>query len=472
MYVIFINPQGNFDNRDSYLAQHPDFGGQLVYVKELAIAMARLGHQVDIVTRKINDDQWPEFAEDTASYDGYEGNPRIVRIACGGPKFLQKEHLWPHLDEFVDNLLVFYGNKLPDFVTSHYADGGYCAALLMQKAGLGFTFTGHSLGAQKLDKLGTTAENVVQMEQRYFFSKRVAAERLAMQNAANIITSTQQERMEQYSHPLYEGAVDVRDDDRFSVVPPGVNLDIFNIEPQKHDGQYVGKLRELTGNCSKPWVLAASRLDEKKNIIGIVNAYASDKVLQRQAGLAISVRGINDPFEEIDSLSQDEQKVLQPILDRIIDAGIRDKVIFLNIQSQAELAATYRYFAGCNSVFALTAYYEPFGLAPIEAAACGLVCVATTNGGPSEIFEDGSGVLVDPFDTIDIARGLNRGLNESGELSRKGYQRVISKYTWDKTAEGYIEVISRCKDTPGTMASETVVDAGEIIEHYLKTRPA
>ncbi len=34
MHIVFLNPQGNFDPADSYLTEHPDFGGQLVYVKE------------------------------------------------------------------------------------------------------------------------------------------------------------------------------------------------------------------------------------------------------------------------------------------------------------------------------------------------------------------------------------------------------------------------------------------------------
>ena len=97
MHVIFINPQGNFDARDSYLTEHPDFGGQLVYVKEVAMAMAKLGHRVDIVTRRMQDPEWPEFSSDSEFYDGYPDNPRIVRIACGGPKFLPKEKLWPPL---------------------------------------------------------------------------------------------------------------------------------------------------------------------------------------------------------------------------------------------------------------------------------------------------------------------------------------------------------------------------------------
>lgn|GEM_PF-4670272 len=33
MHIAFLNPQGNFDLADRYWTEHPDFGGQLVYVK-------------------------------------------------------------------------------------------------------------------------------------------------------------------------------------------------------------------------------------------------------------------------------------------------------------------------------------------------------------------------------------------------------------------------------------------------------
>jgi len=59
MFIAFLNPQGNFDPHDSYWTQHPDFGGQLVYVKEVALALARRGHRVDVVTRQIADPGWP-----------------------------------------------------------------------------------------------------------------------------------------------------------------------------------------------------------------------------------------------------------------------------------------------------------------------------------------------------------------------------------------------------------------------------
>jgi sucrose-phosphate synthase len=149
-------------------------------------------------------------------------------------------------------------------------------------------------------------------------------------------------------------------------------------------------------------------------------------------------------------------------------AGLREHVDFLNIPSQAELAATYRYLARRKSVFVLPSVYEPFGLAPIEAAACGLACVATKNGGPSEIFEDGSGVLIDPFDVDDIARGMAEGLDRQADLSVRGRKRVLAMYTWDKTAAGYLAVIRDGVES-GPFVAKPVpeLDASERIKTYL-----
>jgi sucrose-phosphate synthase len=74
--------------------------------------------------------------------------------------------------------------------------------------------------------------------------------------------------------------------------------------------------------------------------------------------------------------------------------------------------------------------------------------VATKNGGPSEIFEDGSGVLVDPFDEKDIAVGLLKGIVEYNHFSDLGIKRVKAKYTWAKTAEAYLDVIKKGAEEP------------------------
>jgi len=472
MHIAFLNPQGNFNRGDSYLTEHPDFGGQLVYVKEVCLALARQGVQVDIITRRIDDPAWRGFAGHIDYFTTDCSGPRIVRIDCGGPGFLRKEHLWPYLDEFSSNIISFYAGRLPAAFTAHYADGGYSAALLRRRTGRCFTFTGHSLGAQKLDKLDMRTANADEMEQEYFFSQRIAAERLAMSTAARVITSTHTERFDQYSHPLYQGAIDVQDNARFAVIPPGVNGDVFSTTPGSSDADQQAAVAAHCGDTHSPYIVASSRMDEKKNILGIVRAYAGSATLQAAARLGIFIRGVTDPFSEINTLPEAEQAVLQPILDSISDAGISDLVDFFDIRSQQALAAAYRYFAARRSVFALTAFYEPFGLAPIEAAACGLAVVATRNGGPTEIFEDGSGVLVDPFDEQDIARGLESALARQPELAARGIERVHSTYTWDRTAQRYRMVLEAGirENTTADFAVPGLGDRSRINEYLATAR--
>jgi sucrose-phosphate synthase len=470
MQIAFFNPQGNFDPEDSHLTEHPDFGGQLVYVKEVARAMAAMGHEVDILTRRVDDPNWPEFSSPLDAYPGSDGL-RIVRLDCGGSFFLNKERLWDHMPEFVDNVRKLYGDALPDFTTAHYADGGYCAALFEKATGTGFTFTGHSLGAQKLDKLGMSQANATEMEDRFHFSQRIAAERLSMERAFRIITSTEQEHREQYGHALYRGAVDVDDPDRFAVIPPGVNTQIFTTDTGDLDAELASGLLHDIVAAATPFVIVSNRLDEKKNTLGVVQAFAGSEALRHKANLLLCFRGINDPFAEIDMLPEAERKVLTPILDAIAQNGLREMVSFLNIPSQQALAATYRAVASGGGVFALTAFYEPFGLAPIEAAACGLACVATENGGPSEIFEDGSGILVDPVSPDDIAHGLLEALDNQPELARRARARVLKTYTWEKTAERYLAVIKEGISAPHERSPEVPpLDASELIANYLAAK--
>ena len=116
----------------------------------------------------------------------------------------------------------------------------------------------------------------------------------------------------------------------------------------------------------------------------------------------------------------------------------------------------------------MTSFYEPFGLAPIEAVACGLSCAATRNGGPTEIFADGSGVLVDPGDVNDIARGLEEALDKHEDLAARAYTRVLEMYTWKKTAAGYLDVIEEDMES-GLYRNVAVpqLDASDRIESYL-----
>ena len=470
MHIVFMNPQGNFDPEDSYLTEHPDFGGQLVYVKELAQAMAKRGHKIDIVTRRIRDASWPEFSAAQESYPGFEESLRILRFSFGGNNFLNKEELWPHIPDLVDKMLQFYGKNQPDFITSHYADGGYAAKIASESAGIPFSFTGHSLGAQKLDKLAIKNKNWSSLNEKFKFSKRIAAERISMKYAAKGFVSTEQERDDQYRHPLYQGAIDTGDDQKFEVIPPGVNENVFNQKASVIDIQQTSKLDAVSGLSEKPVILVSSRLDKKKNIEGLVQAYSKSRALRNASSLVLCIRGIADPKRDIVNLANEEKNVLGSIIDIIDSSEINNQVYFLNISSQRELASTYRYFARRGSVFALTSLYEPFGLGPIEAAATGLVPVVTKNGGPADIFSDGSGILVDPICPNSIANGLMEGINRHSELSSAAVRRVNEKFLWSNTAESYLSTISKIVSTHKKSPSlkESISDFDEEIKTYLR----
>ncbi len=470
MHIAFLNPQGNFDPKDSYWTEHPDFGGQLVYVKEVAIAMAARGHQVDIVTRQIIDPEWPEFADQVDAYPGVEG-VRILRIPCGPKGFLPKEQLWPHLGtEWVPAMIKFYETEgqIPDVFTAHYADGGLSGALIASALDRPFVFTGHSLGAQKMDKLNASRENLAELEERFHFSRRILAERVSMEWAGRIITSTYQERLEQYGHRAYRGAIDPQDDTRFAVIPPGVNRRIFNPDLTEVDKDIAERItaalkRDIDPERRNfPIVIASSRLDAKKNHLGLVRAFAESSELQKAANLAITIRGLKDPLRQYDELSSEEKAIMDQIVALIDAHALWGKTLAFSLNNQAELAAAYRQLARQRSVFALTALYEPFGLAPLEAMSCGLPAVVTKNGGPSESMVEGDrefGILVDPADPDDIARGLLRTVGSPEQwktLQDVGIERVTSKYTWERTAEGYLRVLEDLREAAPRMGESKI----------------
>jgi sucrose-phosphate synthase len=128
----------------------------------------------------------------------------------------------------------------------------------------------------------------------------------------------------------------------------------------------------------------------------------------------------------------------------INENSLLGKISFMSINSQTELADTYRYMTKRKSIFTLTALYEPFGLAPIEAMSTGLPAVVTKYGGPSDVlFENGEefGVLVDAFDELDISKGLLKVLENYEFYKAQGMKRVKEKYTWETTAKKYLDAI-------------------------------
>jgi sucrose-phosphate synthase len=178
----------------------------------------------------------------------------------------------------------------------------------------------------------------------------------------------------------------------------------------------------------------------------LVKAYAQTPELQQIANLVIIVRGMEDPLHEHANAQAEESTILDEIVRLSTIHNLWGKISAFSLDGQDELAAGYRYLALHGSVFTLTALYEPFGLAPLEAIVAGLPGVVTKNGGPSESLYDAQsgreyGVLIDPADPQDISRGLLLVLSEPKKwhyYHDSGIQRVHDHYTWRQTAQGYL----------------------------------
>jgi glycosyltransferase involved in cell wall biosynthesis len=102
---------------------------------------------------------------------------------------------------------------------------------------------------------------------------------------------------------------------------------------------------------------------------------------------------------------------------------------------------TLRVFYRAAAVFAFPSLYEGFGLAPLEAMACGTPVVASDIPSLVEAVGDAA-ELVSPDNVFDIARGLREVLlNEERRrtLSAAGIQQA-RRFHWDSTAREVLAV--------------------------------
>jgi glycosyltransferase involved in cell wall biosynthesis len=91
------------------------------------------------------------------------------------------------------------------------------------------------------------------------------------------------------------------------------------------------------------------------------------------------------------------------------------------------------------TVFALPTLREPFGLAYLDAMACGVPCIGTALEAVPEIVRDGeSGFLVPPGDAGALAAALERVLADPSRaraMGARGRERVLASFRWDLVAE-------------------------------------
>lgn len=202
------------------------------------------------------------------------------------------------------------------------------------------------------------------------------------------------------------------DADRVRVVPHGVRA-----EPVGPAG--VAAWRARFG-VDRPYVLWCGTLEPRKNVPRLLAAYGealaagaldADLVLVGPAGWGGAA---------------DEAAAAR---DRL-PAG---RVHLLGRLADADLQAAY---AGADA-FAFPSLWEGFGMPVLEAMAHG-VPVVTSAGSAMAEFVGGGGVLVDPTDVADIARGLARAASDRDALSPAALAAAADR-TWAAAAAAHVD---------------------------------
>ena len=440
LYIQLFSLHGLIRGHAQEMGRDADTGGQVKYVLELARALAQREdvEQVDLVTRLIDDKVVsPDYSREI---EPLSDKARIARIQCGGRKYLRKELLWPHLEEFIDKTIKFLKKqqRLPDIFHGHYADGGYVAKELAKAFDAPFIFTGHSMGRNKREKLLADGHSQHQINKQYAIDKRILEEERIIEKAELIITSTQQEIDKQYG--LYKNF----NKGRYKVIPPGIDLDTFYPYYNYHfDSEHVPEeikqtrialLKELQrfwDHPEKPFILALCRPDQRKNITGLVEAYGTNPELQAIANLAVFA-GIRQNIAEME---ENERAVLTDMLLQMDKFDLYGKLAIPKKHDFAtEVPELYRLCAESRGVFVNPALVEPFGLTLIEASACGLPIVATNDGGPVDIVKNcDNGILVDARKPPEIAEAIKSILVDDDKwdkFSNNGISGVRNHYAW------------------------------------------
>jgi len=447
LYIQLYSIHGLIRGHNPELGRNADTGGQTKYVIELGQALSEYPgvDKVELITRWIRDKNYSE--DYSIPEEKINDKFSIIRLRCGGGKYIRKELLWNHLEEFVDKSIkhIKSRKRLPDIIHGHYADAGYVCTELTQFFGIPFVHTGHSLGRDKLRRLLNEGMTRDEIEKRYKISHRIEVEENIIHLANLIITSTNQEIKSQYGDYMNSSP------EKFKVIPPGFDIERFypynqRIPLDKETEEIIraisSKLLRFFVHIDKPLILTVCRPDKRKNISGLITAYGKDKNLREKANLAIFA-GIRT---DIQAMPDNEREVLTEILLLMDKYNLYGRMaIPKRHDTQNEVPELYRIAADTKGVFVNAALTEPFGLTLIEAAACGVPVIATDDGGPKDIIKNcQNGLLVDVTDAENISDAINKIIDDQNlweKFSESGIKNVRKYYTWEAHVKKYIDEI-------------------------------
>ncbi|NLD70490.1 MAG: glycosyltransferase family 1 protein, partial [Limnobacter sp.] len=343
-----------------------DAGGQNVYVAQVARELARLGHHVDVLTRRDDPSSAPvvEFAPGV----------RVVHVPAGPAGFVPKEALLQYMPAFARTCReILAGVARYDAVHANFFMSGQVALALKRWLGTPVVETFHALGLVRREHQGSAD---------LFPPSRIEIERRIVRQADALIAECPQDRSDLVR--LY-GA----HERKITMVPCGV--DLFEFAP-------VGRATARAALGLDPddfIVLQLGRLVPRKGIDNVIRA--------------MPLIGPGARLLVVGGDSADADETLTPEIARLrrvaVDCGVGARVTFTGHRSRKEL----RLYYAAADVFVTTPWYEPFGITPLEAMACARPVVGSAVGGIKYSVDDGvTGLLVPPRDPAALAAALLR----------------------------------------------------------------
>ena len=140
-------------------------------------------------------------------------------------------------------------------------------------------------------------------------------------------------------------------------------------------------------------------------------------------------------------------------------AGIAANVRFEGRRGRDQL----RYYYSAADVFVTTPWYEPFGITPIEAMACGTPVIGADVGGIKWSVKDGiTGFLIPPNDPNALAARLNELFASPArrrQMGQAAIKRAQALFTWSGVTQSlvaaYQEVLNHQREGAQPMGLET-----------------
>ncbi|RZI84493.1 MAG: glycosyltransferase family 1 protein [Rubrivivax sp.] len=380
-----------------------DAGGQNIYVAHVARCLAKAGHQVDVLTRRDSPDLPPVV--------DLRPGARVIHIPAGPAAFVPKEKLLGYMPEFARASERLVRNSLPyDVVHANFFMSGLVAQRLKETTNTPFVITFHALGLVRQRH---------QKEADAFPPSRTEIERSLVKRADAIIAECPQDKLDLTE--LY-GAKPRQ----LAMVPCG-------FDPSEFAPMGRARARQSLGLRDDEFIiLQLGRLVPRKGIDNIIRSLAH---LDRNMRIRLLVVG-GDAHEPDETVTPEIARLRQVAR----DAGVFDRVSFVGHRQRHELRAFY----AASNVFATTPWYEPFGITPLEAMACGTPVIASAVGGLQYSVVDGmTGFLVPPNDPAALAKRiaqLYRAPQLAEAMGLAGIRRVRSLFTWERVADQLVDV--------------------------------